>query len=179
MGSIRHLGRALALALLLTLAACGGTSAPGSDPGGTVQAAMAAATAGGFAKLTDYVCAAKKGDITSTFGGSSLTALASSGVNAQQLMDAMTISFENVATKEVSKTDTTATVHVTGNMKALFDKDKMRAIMKTVLAARGAPTDDATLDAAMTMISGQLSQTQALDNDLKLVKEDGKWLICE
>jgi hypothetical protein len=63
-------------------------------------------------------------------------------------------------------------------MTVTIDKDKFRTIMKTMLAAQGAPTDDATLDTAMNAMSGQLSQTQKLDEDVAVVKEDGKWLIC-
>jgi hypothetical protein len=58
------------------------------------------------------------------------------------------------------------------------DATKMKEILKTVMAAQGAPTDDISLNAAMTAMSGQLSQTQALDEDVNLVQENGKWLIC-
>ena len=181
MGSIqsrRALALALAAALAISLAACGSGPAGGSDPSGSVQAAIAAVQSGGFSKMVDYVCTAKKGDLTDAFGGGNLGALTAAGVKPEDLFNAMTLKFDNVATKEVSKTDTAATVHVTGNMTATFDKDKMRAIMKTVLAAQGAPTDDATLDAAMNAMSSQLTQTQKLDQDMKLVNENGKWLIC-
>jgi hypothetical protein len=178
MGSIR-ICRALLGVLVLVAVAC--SSAPGAaanDPAGTVQVAMAAVQSGGFAKVTDFTCAAKKSDITNAFGGADLGALTAAGVNPTDIFGAMTVSFENLATKEVSKTDKAATVHVTGDIKMSFDKDKMRAVMKTVLAARGQPVDDATLDAAMTVMTGALSQTQKMDEDLTLVNEGGKWLIC-
>jgi hypothetical protein len=182
MGSIRpRRARALALAaaLAISLTACGGGGpAAGSDPSGSVQAAIAAVQSGGFAKMADYVCTARKGDLTSAFGTGGLGALAAAGVKPEDLFNAMTLKFDNVATTEVSKTDTAATVHVTGNMTATFDKDKMRVIMKTVLAAQGAPTDDATLDAAMNAMASSLTQTQKLDTDMKMVNEGGKWLIC-
>ena len=47
-----------------------------------------------------------------------------------------------------------------------------------VMAANGQPVDDATIDATIAAMSGQLSQSQALDQDVNLVQENGKWLIC-
>ncbi|HLO35770.1 MAG TPA: hypothetical protein VK194_06800 [Candidatus Deferrimicrobium sp.] len=179
MGQVRIRGALLA-ALVLVAVACGGSPAAGTnDPAGAVQAAMSAISSGGVSKMVDYACAAKKGDIASAFGGGNLGGLESAGVKMDDLLNAMSMKFENVATKEVSKTDTTATVHVTADMTMTFDKEKMRAIMKTVLAAQGQPVDDTIVDAALNAMTGQLTQTQKLDEDLTVVNENGKWLICE
>ena len=101
-----------------------------------------------------------------------------SGIDPQQLLDAMTISISNVATTQKTKTDTAATVHVTADSKITFDATKFRAIMKTVLAAQGKPTDDQTLDLVMNAVSSQLTTTQKIDEDVQLVNEGGKWVIC-
>jgi hypothetical protein len=176
--NVIHLRRAAVLALAIALGACGGTPSAASDPSGTVNAAFAAAQSGGFAKLTDFACAAHKDDITKALGGQDLSALEGAGVNVNDLLSALQVSFENVTTKEVSKTDTTATVHVTGNMKMSFDQAKFRTILKTMLAAKGLPTDDATVDTMLTAMSGAMTQTQPLDQDIVLTNEGGKWLIC-
>jgi hypothetical protein len=91
----------------------------------------------------------------------------------------MTIKFDNVTTKESSRTDKEATVHVTGNMTITADPAKIKPIIKTFLQAQGLPNDDATIDKALSAMAGQLSKTQALDDDIKVVNENGKWLICE
>jgi hypothetical protein len=173
-----HLRRAAALALAITLAACGGTPAAASDPSGTVNAAFAAAESGGFAKITDFACAAHKDDIATALGGQDLSALEGSGLNVNDLLAALQVSFENVTTKEVSKTDTAATVHVTADMKMSFDQAKFKTILKTMLGARGLPTDDATVDTLLTAMAGAMTQTQKLDQDIVLTNEGGKWLIC-
>ena len=59
----------------------------------------------------------------------------------------MSVSFANVTTKEVSKTDTAATVHVTGDMALKIDKEKFKPIAKTMFTAQGLPADDATINA--------------------------------
>jgi hypothetical protein len=170
---------AAALALAVILAACGG-SAPtaGSDPQGTVTAAFTAAQSGGFLKLTDFACAAHKDDIAQALGGQDLSALQGSGVNVNDMLSALQVSFSNLTTKEVSKTDTAATVHVTADMQMSFDKEKFKTILKTMLGAKGLPTDDATVDAMLSGMSSAMTRTQKVDEDIMLTNEGGKWLIC-
>jgi hypothetical protein len=169
--------RALLLSgVVLLVAACGGAAST-NDPSGAVQAALGAAS-GGITKLADFTCAAKKNDVTDAFGASSLSQLQGAGVNMNDLFGAVSIKFENVTTKETSKSDSAATVHMTADMTISFDKDKMKALMKTVLQAQGQPVDDAALDNLMAMMSTQLSQSQKLDEDVSVVNEGGKWLLC-
>jgi hypothetical protein len=176
--------RRIALAMLVTttlaLAACGGTPAAGTDPAGVVGSAFAAAESGGLSKLTDYACASQSGDLTSMFGGDSagLDQIKNAGIDPNELFDSMKVDFENIKTSETSKTDSAATVHVTGNATITFDDAKFREIMKKIFAANGVTADDAMIDAAMTSMAGQLSQSQEINEDVKLVQENGKWLIC-
>jgi hypothetical protein len=180
MRSIRlRRGPVLAAAVMLTLGACSSTPAAGSDPAGTVQAALSAVSSGGAAKLADFTCAARKADPLGALGASGIQSLTAAGIKPEDVMAAMSMTFTNVTVAETAKTGTTATVHVTGDSVVTLDKDKMRTIMKTVLAAQGRPVDDATLDAVMTAMAGQLTRTQKLDEDVSLVQEGGKWLVCD
>ena len=104
--------------------------------------------------------------------------LTSAGVDPNQVMSAISIKFDNLTTKESARTDKDATVHVNGNMTVTVDPAKFKPILKTMLQAQGLPNDDATIDAALTAMSGSLSNSQAIDEDVKLVNENGKWLIC-
>lgn len=173
-------GRLMLLAFVMMLAtACGAAGGGGSDPSSSVKAAFDAAATGGLAKLDDYACAAQKGKVQEAFGGAKgMDELTANGVNASDLMSAMQIKFDNITTKETSKTDKEATVHVNGNMTVTVDPAKFKPILKTYLQAKGLPADDATIDAALTTMAASLSQTQALDEDVKVVNENGKWLIC-
>ena len=169
----------LAVAVIVTVAGCGGAAAPNAnEPAGTVTAAMDAAKSGGFAKLADYVCAAKKGDISSIFGAGA-GSLSGLGVDANTLFDAIKIDFQDVKATETSKSGDTATVHVTGKTVTTIDPTKMKAVMKQMMTAQGLPADDATIDAALAGMSSQLTQTQTMDQDVTLKQEGGKWLICE
>jgi len=175
-----HLRAALLAAFVVLVAACGGGGPSADDPAGSVSSALTAVSGGGFSKLADFTCAAKKGDIANALGGGAggMAQLEKAGVKADDLFNAMTITFANVSAKETSRNGTTATVHVTGDMTLTFDKDKMRAIMKQVLTTQGLPADDATVDTAMGAMGSQLTQTQHLDEDIAVTNEAGKWLIC-
>lgn len=176
-----RVARCAALVLMLVAAVgCGAAGGgPANDPSGSVTNALAAVSSGGLSKITDFACAAHKNDLIDAFGGGNAAALAAAGVKTEDVLNAMSMQFTNVAVKELSKTDTTAKVHVTADMKVSFDKDKFKALMKTVLAAQGQPTDDATLDAMLNGMSGMLEQTQKFDEDVDVVNEGGKWLLCE
>jgi hypothetical protein len=181
MGSIQiRRVAALVFALAMTLGACGGGPAgAANDPSGAVTGALAAAQSGGLAKLTDFACAAHKNDIAGAFGGGNMSALTAAGVKPEDLFGAMSFSFANITTKEVTKTDTAATVHVTGDMTITVDKEKFKTIAKAMFTAQGLPADDATIDAMVSQMSTTLSSTQKLDSDIKVVNEGGKWLLCE
>jgi hypothetical protein len=178
MRSMRLSLAGLLTAATLILAACGGGAPSTSDPAGSVKTALAAAQSGGFSKLADYACAAKKGSIADLFGGGGASSLASAGIDTQQLFDAMKLEFTDINTTETSKTGDTAVVHVTGKAKITIDPAKFRPIMKKMLEAQGQTIDDATLDAALSAMSGQLNQDTAIDQTVNLVNEGGKWLIC-
>lgn len=170
---------AMTLGVVLSVGACSGSPAAANDPTGTVTAALSAVNSGGVAKLTDFACAARKADIANAFGGGSLAQLEQAGLKAADVFNALSLTFENVKATEVSRTATAAKVHVTGSMKMTFDKDKFKALMKTVLTTQGLPADDATIDAALTAMSAQMSQAQPVDEDIDVVNEGGKWLICD
>jgi hypothetical protein len=178
MRTLKLLLAALLTAVTLLIAACGGGAPSANDPAGSVKAALAATQSGGFSKLADYACAAKKGSIADLFGGGGASSLASAGIDTQGLFDSMKIEFTDVNASETSKTADAAVVHVTGKAKITVDPAKFRPIMKKMLEAQGQTIDDATLDAALSAMSGQLNQDTAIDQTVNLVNEGGKWLIC-
>jgi hypothetical protein len=174
---------ALLTAAVLTIAGCSalpGGGAGSDEPAGVVNAAIAAAESGGFTKLADYSCAANKDDLAKAFsgGGADLGELTRAGVDLQEVFAAMKVDFQDETVTETSKSDTDATVHVKGKMAITFDEAKMREIIKKLIAAQGVQANDQMVDMLMQQVSGQLSQGQDIDSDLKLIKENGKWVVC-
>ncbi len=122
---------ALLAVIVMVFAACGGAGGPSSDPAASVKAAFDAAASGGLTKLDDFACAAQKGKIAEAFGGADgVDALTQAGVKLDDVMSAMSVKFDNVTTKETSRADTKATVHVTGNMTVTVDPAKFKPILK-------------------------------------------------
>ena len=168
-------------AVALAVAAC--SSAPGgnsNDPVGTVNSAIAAAESGGFTALTDFMCQASKDNVTSAFGGGGdLGDLGAAGIDPDELFDAVKFDFQDHTVTEVSRSDTEATVHLKGKMAMTFDPEAMRAIVKQILEAQGVDATDQMVDIAMSAMEDQLTQTQDIDTDMKVIQENGKWVMCE
>src|SRR5262245_66389843 len=99
-GLKRFMTAAFAAVLLLTVGACGGGGPVGGgsdEPVGVVNAAIAAAESGGFAKLADFSCAANKEDFANAFGGGGdLGDLEGSGIDPQEIFDAMKVDFQDI-----------------------------------------------------------------------------------
>jgi hypothetical protein len=179
MTTLKRLIAASLVAGLMTIAACSGTPGSGSDdPAGVVNSAIAAAESGGFQRLVEFSCAANKDDFANAFGGGDLSQLGAAGINPDELFGALKVDFQDVTATETSKSDTEAKVHLKGKMAISFDEAKMRELMKKVLEAQNLPATDQMIDVAMTSMSSAMSQTQDLDEDLALIKEDGKWVVC-
>ena len=171
------------VAALVSLAAC--SSGPGgggsNDPAGVVNQAIAAAESGGFGKLADYSCAANKDDLAKAFGGGAgdLSQLTAAGINVDDVLSAMTVDFQDVTANETSKTASEATVHVKGKVAIKVDAAKMREFVKKILAMQSIQASDAMIDAALSGMASQMETTQDLDEDVHLIQENGKWVVCD
>ena len=178
MRTLRTKAVAVLGALAIALAACGG-AAPGGDPVATVNAAFSAAESGGLTALTPFACAASKDSITGLFGAGGTDQLTAAGIDPNELFAAMKIDFQDVKATEKSRDGSTAVVQVNGKAAVQIDEAKFREVMKKVLEAQGQSMPDAQLDQMIAAMSGSLTTTQDIDEEVTLVNEGGKWLICE
>jgi len=157
-------------------AAAGGVN---SDLAKAVQDAFAAIQTGGVAAAIPLTCAAKQAEAAQAFAGASATSLTQLGVKMEDLLSAMKLTWSNLVIKSATATGDKGTVAYSADLKVDLDATKMRAIMKTVLAAKGQPVDDAALDTVMAAMQPQLSKSQHVDDTVDLVKENGKWVMCD
>ena len=168
-------------AAAMAVAACSGAPAGNTnDPVGTVNSAIAAAESGGFKELAEFMCQANKDDVTAAFGGGGdLGDLAEAGIDPDELFDAIKFDFQDHTVTEVSRSDTEATVHLKGTMAMTFDEEAMRSMVRQILEAQGIDATDQMVDLAMSTMEDQLTQTQTIDTDMKVIQENGKWVMCE
>ena len=167
----------IVLSALLT--ACGG-AASGGDPASTVKAAMDAVTSKQFDKMNDLACAAKKDAVSGQFNpAAALTGQGIAKEDAQKLLDAMTISFENAEFGAPTINGDSASLPMKGKLSMKFDKTKLKDFIKSAMAAQGlANATDDQINQALDMVSTQLEQGQDISTTVDLVKENGKWVIC-
>jgi hypothetical protein len=167
----------IVLGALLT--ACGGATS-GGDPLSTLKAAMSAVTSKQFDKMNDLACAAKKDSVTGQFNPAA--ALANQGIakeDAQKLLDAMTISFDNPEFGTPTISGDSASILMKGKLAMKMDKTKLKDFVKSLMASQGlANATDDQINQALDMVAGQLEQGQDISTTVNLIKENGKWVIC-
>ena len=178
MEGLRRAAVAASAAMLLTIAACSGGIGGGNDPVSAANAAFAAAESGGFAKLQDYACEAKKGDVASAFGSGNMSQLTALGIDPNEVFNSMKIDFQDMAVTPVSASGSEATVHMKGKVAVSLDQAQARELVKKILEAQGVGATDELIDAAMAQMGSTFSQTNDIDTDVKMVQENGKWVIC-
>ncbi|CAG0931050.1 hypothetical protein TFLX_01975 [Thermoflexales bacterium] len=163
----------IALSALLT--ACGGGAAA-ADPVGAVKEAMQSVVDKKFDRLVELTCTAKRAEIEKSLNPAE--ALGAAGVDANKILDAMTISLQNPEYTKISEEGDKAVVQFKGKMAIKFDLEKFKAVMKEVLAAQGQTVTDEQLDQGLQMLVGTFEQGQDLDQKIEVVKENGKWVYC-
>lgn len=158
------------------LSACGGSS--GSDPVSVVKDLMNVVQSKNFDAIGNYACAAVKDQITTTFNPAG--GLAGTGIDTKKMLDAMTITLSDMKFDKTSETADKATVQVKGKIAIKIDRDKFKGVLAEIFKAQsGSTPDDATLNQALDAAASQFEQGQDIDNAMNLVKEGGKWVVCE
>ncbi len=171
---------AIIMVLSLLLTACGSGAVSSGDPAGVVKAAMAAVTSKQFDKLSELACAAQKDSFTGQFDP--VAGWTSQGIgkeDAQKLLDAMTISFDNAEFGTPTITGDSASIPMKGKLSMKFDKEKLKVALKSMLAAQGlANATDDQITQVLDTVASQLEQGQSIDTTVNLIKENDKWVIC-
>ena len=164
----------IVMGVLLT--ACGGGSS-GADPVGAVKDLMQAVQDKKFDTLGNLVCAAQKDALTKTFDPSA--SLGGTGIDVKAMLDAMTISTSGVEYTKKSESGDNAVVAIKGNMTVKIDRAKFKPILQQILKAQGQDVSDEQLNQFMDLAAGQFESGQDLSQDMVVVKENGKWVVCK
>ena len=160
----------IVIVLSVLLTACVGATSNG-DPVSVVKAAMAAVTNKQFDKLSELACAAKKDSVTGPFNpAAALTGQGMSKEDAQKLLDAITISFDNAEYGAPTITGDSASIPMKGKMSMTMDKEKLKVALKSMLATQGlANATDDQINPMLDMVAGQLQQSQQVDTTVNLI----------
>jgi hypothetical protein len=172
----------LALILGLVLAACGGGGDDG-DATGVVKDLFNAIEAKDFDKIPDFACVAQKQEVRETFdfGAIMTEALGGADVDPQTILDMLTFQVSNLEVEEKSRSGDTATIHVKGRIEMTVDPEKFNDVVRELLKAQGMGdvSDELIEQFAGPMLEQFEDFGTDLDDDLRVIKEEGKWLVCD
>ncbi len=171
------------MGLSLALAACGGGDDDAGDPVAVVRDMMQAVENKNFDKITDFACEADKEEVAQQFDFGTIIASSMGGadIDPQKVLDAMEFEFADAEYEEVSKSDNEAVVRAQGRLNITVNEEEFKALVRELLKAEGLEdVSDELLDQAMGPAMEQFENMgQDIDENFSLVKEDGKWVICE
>jgi hypothetical protein len=165
------------LALILILSACGGGGS-GDSPEAVVESVVDAMSGMDIDAASEHFCEAQKDELNQTMT-EGLGELEQMGMDPNELLDAINLEFDNMQYEEQSQTDDRAVVSVTGSMQLSFDTDKLRDFMRSAAEASGEEVTDEQLDFVVGMFTAMGGQEMPVDGEVELVKEDGKWVVCD
>jgi hypothetical protein len=69
-------------------------------------------------------------------------------------------------------------VQTKAKMNIKLDREKFKVVMMEIAKAQGQELPADQIDAILDMAAGQLEQTQDMDNQVDVIKENGKWVMC-
>jgi hypothetical protein len=161
----------------MILSACGGGDS-GDSTTAVVENVVDAMRTMDVEKATEYFCDAKKSEISDGLQ-EGFTELEAMGLDADELLEAFKIDMKDMAYEETSKEGDDAVVRVTGKMSLAFDTEKLKEFFKKASEAAGQPVTDEELDFVINIFESMGGQEAPVDGDVTLVKEDGKWVVCD
>jgi hypothetical protein len=100
------------------------------------------------------------------------------GLDTQELLDAIKLDVSDVTVGTATVDGDVAQVPVDGDLGVTFDAEAMRPILRELLGAQGESMTDDQLDALLGSLEA-FGQSVPLDTDVRLVREDGAWKVCQ
>ena len=150
------------------------------DPVASVNAALDTLITKQFDRMGDFACAEHRATIAARYDlGATLSAGLPDGVDPALLIDALTLVVTDRVVSLAGNDGQTATVSVAGSLVTTLDQAAARPFAAAVLEAMGQDSSDASVDAVLPGLVTQMEGTSDLADDLLMVLEDGRWLICE
>jgi hypothetical protein len=169
----------IGLVLAALVAACGGGGAAADSPEGVVRTALDKMAAMDLEGLSGLACAGQEEKIRDQLGlPGGLGGELLPGLDTQELLDAIKLDVSDVTVGTATVDGDVAQVPVEGDLGVTFDAEAMRPLLRELLGAQGGSMTDEQLDALLAGLEAY-GQSVPLDTDVRLVREDGAWKVCQ
>lgn len=169
-------------ALTLSLAVAPAAMAQ-DDPTTPVDDVLTAFAEARYADAASFFCAAQE---DGALGGlSQIDALAQMGMgdDLDLLFGALAVDVSGLEVGVVEEGTDEAVVGVNGTIEVGFDEDGLIALVAAMLSTDEAPLDEevirSMLPAVMPQIEAMVGGSVDVDQEVAVVREDGRWLVCD
>lgn len=167
----------LALALSILPGVASQAVRAADSPEGAVNAVLDLLVAKEFDQMGPLVCEERREEILESLDLAQ--SMGGDGVDAQPLVDAMTLSIEGRSVSTLSEEGDEASVELLGTLVVTFDEAAAREWVRAALEATGQPTDDASVDQYLRTLVDAFSSGVPIDTQADVVRVDGEWLLCD
>jgi predicted small secreted protein len=161
--------------LSLILAACGGGGGGDGDPVDVAKKVVEAIADLDTDEAKKYICSQHQADLPDA-----AAEFAELGVDPDEIGEIIQIEMSDMKYEEKSKDGDKAVVHVSGKVSFNVDAEKLKPIIKKLAEEQlGMELGDDMLDPMIEEMLAEMGGEEVFEGDVNLVKEDGKWLICD
>jgi hypothetical protein len=95
------------------------------------------------------------------------------------ILEAFEFKTSDMKYEEKSKDDDKAVVTVSGKISLEINADKLKEAVKEQAEAAGEEVSDEDLDFFVDMFTSGMGDEVEFEEDLDVIKEDGKWVVCD
>ena len=174
----RFLGIPFAVALALGGVAVAAPASAADSPEAAVNELFDMIAEGDFTHLETVVCDADREAVGENFDFSAGLGLATD----DPLSEAIRIEYSERSVEPISEDGDSATVRFTATMSVAVMEDQIEDLVRAILEADQGPDDpppsDEDVAATMSLLRSAFGQTEAIEEEVTLVQEDGEWLVC-
>ena len=149
------------------------------DPVASVNGLLDTLLAKDFAGIGAFVCAEKRADVTANFDLTQAFEGMPEGVDVEALIAGLVLVTPDRVVTLVSNDGALALVDVVATMTIALDEAAAAAFIGQILEAQGMEVSDEMIAMLLPELTAQFSEGEDLTEQVEVVLEEGRWLVCE
>jgi hypothetical protein len=168
----------LALALTIAAVLSGLPTAAQDSPEGVVNELLDAIAAKDFDRVGDLACAAERASVVSQFDVATQFSDIP-GLDGEAFLEAFEFGVEDRSVTLLSEEGDEASVEVSATLTMAMDPEAARPFIVTILESAGVEVTDEMVEQGLATFMSGTEEGQELDATVRVIREDGAWLICD